>query len=469
MGTRKGGFSWKLVNSKWLKENSWWLIPAFLLLGFGTVLTVQNGDGFFFSKPSVSSTTTETYSTTSKANQPEKIVEREIVSTEPGRTLWDFLGLIGVPILIVLLGNLIRHQQQRQAELTAAAQQVIADSQARADILESYFGQLSSLLIDKNLLAIATKVDSGKANPEQQDLLDAARNVIRAITLSTLRRLQDSDEHQGSIIRCLVESEIIGKVKLSLREIALSGADLKEINLSSADLKYANLSGAKCNRAKLDNANLGNANLRGAVLAYASMSSAYLRFADLRDADLICTDLRFSILGSANLSSADLRSARLGFANLSSANLRNADLGDADLRNADLLIAKLNNTNLRNADLRYARLQLAKISGANLSGANLSGADLSEAALRSTNLSGANLSGANLSGADFSGSDLSNADFRQADLSSGCVYQSNSYVCNYARSVVGARFSNVQYFTEDYKKNLEKRGAIFEDMPVVCL
>jgi|GEM_PF-1916014 len=84
----------------------------------------------------------------------------------------------------------------------------------------------------------------------------------------------------------------------------------------------------------------------------------------------------------------------------------------------------------------------------------LQGADLVGIQLARANLSGANLSDTNLSGANFSDANLSNADFSDANLNG--VNFSGTKVNN-------ARFRGSVGISEDMKRNLIQRGAIFED------
>ncbi|MBM0743890.1 pentapeptide repeat-containing protein [Phormidium sp. CLA17] len=159
---------------------------------------------------------------------------------------------------------------------------------------------------------------------ENVELINAAKDVIRARTLSILRRLGQDGYRKGDVIRFLIEAEVISKLKLNLSDADLGNADLRNIHL-----KDTNLSGADFSKAKLVGADLSGANL----------SRAYL----------YCV-----LLSKANLSGANLSGANLSGANLSGANLSGATLNDANLSGANL-------------------------SGANLSGANLSGANLSGA------------------------------------------------------------------------------------------
>jgi uncharacterized protein YjbI with pentapeptide repeats len=133
---------------------------------------------------------------------------------------------------------------------------------------------LSALLVDKNLLAIAAKLKNldgtqQQNSIEQQELLDSSINVIRARTLSILRRLKGDRERKSSVIRFLIEADIVRKLRLPL-----SGADLSGADLSGANLTGTNLSRADLSRADLTGTNLTGTNLSRADLSRADLSRA---------------------------------------------------------------------------------------------------------------------------------------------------------------------------------------------------
>ncbi len=176
------------------------------------------------------------------------------------------------------------------------------------------------LLIDKNLIALSNKLNSGEIKSEEQELLDSSLNLIRARTLSILRLFKNDTERKTSVIDFLIESDVIGKLNL----------DLFTANLSNAELPYAQLPNAKLPHAKLSNANLYNANLYNANLDHA--------------------DLNHAILSNASLCKAILCHADLSHAILCHADLCNANFGEADLFNADLLNIRWNPETLWPAD-----------------------------------------------------------------------------------------------------------------------
>lgn len=314
--------------------------------------------------------------------------KREKVENQtPGKTLWDWLSLLGVPASLAILGYLLQQDQRQRSEKFSMRQmeivnrqalerQEIADGEAKEEVLQNYFDRLSSLLIDKSLLAIATKFYSEdgdeQVSSEQEELLNAGVDVIRARTLSILRRLENDPVRKASVIHFLIEAEIISKAKL----------DLTNADLTNTDLRGADLRGANLTKAKLNNADLSNADLSNVDLSNADLSSAIFNLADLV---------------GAKLNNAKLDNAKLMRAFLIEASMRWADLTNADLTSADLPNAYLTDANLSGACMKSANLSKADLSKADLSKANLSKANLSEACMWDVNFSNADLSNANLS------------------------------------------------------------------------
>ncbi|WP_187329292.1 pentapeptide repeat-containing protein [Halomicronema hongdechloris] len=260
----------------------------------------------------------------------------ETITPKPAKTIWDWLSLLGVPVALAGLGYCFQQQLQQRAR-----------DETREEALQIYLDRLSTLLIDKNILASATELNKNELKPEQLELSRTAIDIIRARTLSILQRFEGDENRKGSVIRFLSEAKVISETNLNLR-----GA-----NLSGIDLSYANLNGADLSGTNLSDANLSDANLHGAKLC--------------------STDLR-----SANLQTIDLSYADLNGANLNGADLSTAILEGAILKTADLSNANLEGTKLVRADLSGANLNGANLNGTNFGSANFNGADLSGTKLK---------------------------------------------------------------------------------------
>lgn len=291
-------------------------------------------------------------------------------------TSLELLGLILVPISIFILGSILQQQQRKRVE-----------EEAKEEILQGYFDRLSYLLVDKNILAIAVKLYASETKKEngqcqekvtlaEKELLDAAVDVIRARTLSILRRFKDDGERKGSVIRFLAETEIFNKVKLNLSDANLSDADLSATILREVNFRDVNLNNANLCLAKFDSANLNFASIVDANLTLADLSCASLDGAKFCRSDLSCASLMSASVCHADLSRVNLRNATLRYADLSNANLSNADLSKADLRDSELTAAALNSSNFNGCRFNNARLIGADFRNSNITQEQLINAKL---------------------------------------------------------------------------------------------
>lgn len=371
--------NWTLLTKKLA-----WLTPYKLLIGVVTLLVItilivfpplslQNetwvwADWTGLSLKPIISIVTETI----KKDGDITIIKRVTTQTPlPGAILKDWVNTLIIPFSLTIFGALFRQEQAKRSEAQAELDKELANTNLSEEALQSYFDRLAELLLDRKL-SILTKED-----PVQE----VALNVIRARTLSILRRLGEDSKRKGNVVRFLIDAELMSKLNLS--ESDFSYADLKDTDLENTDFRGANL----------ENANLTNADLRGAKLENANLENADLRGADLESVDLKNANLKNTNLQETNLQNANLKGAELENADLSNARLENTNLRNANLRNANLKAARLENSSLSNADL----------DSVNLEKANLLNADLVEANLLKANLLDANLAGADLRGADLRG------------------------------------------------------------------
>jgi len=320
-------------------------------------------------------------------------------------TLWDWLGLLIVPLAVAAGAAYISYVQKRTeldiaqkarkedseiARQARESEQQIAIDRQRQTTLEAFYDRMTELLLEHRL----------RHSAEDSE----ARSIARARVVAVVKGLDG--ERKGQLLVFLQTSGLIEKDKniislwgVDLSELVLPGADLSEVNLSGVDLRGANLRVVYMHGADLSDSDLSGADLRGV-----RMSKANLRGIDLNRADLRWADLEGGNLSGIDLSGADL----------SEAHLWSAFLGQANLRGACLRGSYLSGTGLSEADLSRADLSEADLSGTDLSGADLSEAVLSRADLTSADLRGSYLGRADLSEADLSRADLSEADLRDA-------------------------------------------------------
>jgi uncharacterized protein YjbI with pentapeptide repeats len=204
-----------------------------------------------------------------------------------GKTFWDWMQLLIVPIVLLLITVAFTWQQdarqQRIEDQRAEAERKLAEQRAQDEALQAYLDQMSTLLLEKDLR---------DSEPDSE-----VRTLARARTLTVLERLDPSRKTQ--VMRFLLEADLVQSADETVPIIALAGADLREARLRAANLRAADLR----------EADLDSAILSGASLREADLSHAYLLFADLSGADL----------SGANLSGAHLREADLRETNMQGA------------------------------------------------------------------------------------------------------------------------------------------------------
>jgi uncharacterized protein YjbI with pentapeptide repeats len=126
----------------------------------------------------------------------------------------------------------------------------------------------------------------------------------------------------------------------------------------------------------------------------------------------------------------------------------------------------LRNVNLPFIEVKIAKLDKVKLNGANLNGANLIGTSLFRANLNGANLNGANLIGTSLFKANLNGINLCRADLRGADLRGADLSRANLIEANLINiKVQNTRFGDNPGISDAMKKELEEKGAIFENSP----
>ena len=193
-----------------------------------------------------------------------------------GKTFWDWLELLIVPLVLALIGIVFTVQQD-------ARQQQLEDQSAQNAALQTYLDQMNRLLLEKGLR------DSAEGSE--------VRTLARAQTLTVLEALDP--DRRSQVLRFLMEAELIQGTKekapvISLRQANLEGVEVPGANLSGADLHLANLSDATLWGADFTNAFLFSADLSGANLgsgAGGPESAATLRGANLSYADLSYANL----------------------------------------------------------------------------------------------------------------------------------------------------------------------------------
>jgi uncharacterized protein YjbI with pentapeptide repeats len=255
-----------------------------------------------------------------------------------GKTLWDWLQLLIVPVALSLITVAFAWQQdvrqQRIEDQRAEAERELAVQRAQDEALQAYIDQMGSLLLERDL---RNSAEGGEV-----------RTLARARTLSVLERIDEN--RKARALRFLYEANLI----TSPHPI---------ISLETADLRGADLS---------------------AATTVIEVRPGVNMLAPTPPTNWSRIDLSGSYLSNANLLGDNLRNVDLSRTHLYGSNLSKADLSDANLSGAVLgpTIFSLPQENLSMADVRDIRADLSKtdLSGANLEGALVSGEQLQQQA-----------------------------------------------------------------------------------------
>lgn len=200
----------------------------------------------------------------------------EVKQTDSGKTFWDWLSLLGVPISLLTLGSFLQSLDKKRLEKQQEQDGEIAKDLQRQKALKDYFNEVEILLLDQDWNSKNSRFDKIKI-------------LLRAKTLHVLGELDG--RRKGSLVNFLVESKVIEQCPCLLKSADLSNAKLFGVNLSNADLSETNLYKADlfvAVLAKVDftGANLTRADLRGALLCNSIFDAAILARTDFKDAIL---------------------------------------------------------------------------------------------------------------------------------------------------------------------------------------
>lgn len=186
---------------------------------------------------------------------PSSEPKKANVDFQRGKTLWDVLQLLVVPLVLAGVGLLFTAQQEHATQQTS-------DAQRQDALLSAYLDRMSDLM--KQGLGGAT-------SPSW------AQMAARARTMATIGRLDAA--RSAILVRFLSDLQLIPMVDLSGVDVA--GADLHNTNLERVKMNFANLTNAY-----MRSADLRRADLRHAILTGADVTGANLTGADLHHSHL---------------------------------------------------------------------------------------------------------------------------------------------------------------------------------------
>ena len=220
----------------------------------------------------------------------------------PAKTLWDFVQLLVIPV-VLSLGVLYFNQQERKTE------RKMTEERAQDAALQNYLDRLSELILTRALLEEEKSLELADASP--------VHHVAQVRTITILRQLDT--RRQNIIFQFLRDTNLAASL--------LTNASLLDIDLNEAHVWNINFSRSSLIRAKMN----------GASLYGADLSEAKLIDADLSKSNLLSANLGKALFIRGNLTGANLTKANLTEANLTGVCWDGANLEGADLTGAYIL------------------------------------------------------------------------------------------------------------------------------------
>lgn len=293
---------------------------------------------------------------------------------QPAKTLWDWLQLLVVPLVLAVAVFALSHAQATRSDERDATRERgearSAADHAREETLRNYLEQMTDLVLQHKL----------RESPPPNRRATDVQALARTLTLTALRRLDG--ERKALVLQFLWEA---GLITQSHRWTESRSGDI-----SVRQVQYPRVS-------------LDGSDLRGVT-----MRERHLAPDDAPTEATLVTDPATGIsrqsrtgadLSGADLRKADFRSANLGNAWFENVDLRNADLSEAVLGGTSFASSCLDGSIFRSAKLAAddftPRVSFAFVEGRNVdfSDAALDGADFSQSLLTNVAMDGASIRG----------------------------------------------------------------------------
>lgn len=210
--------------------------------------------------------------------------ESEVDATKvPAKTLWDWLDLLIIPMVVVIIGGLFSEIEKEKSKKRE-------EERSQNEILESFLQTMTDLIIQYKLQNTPTSQTSAIARAR----INIATNNLNG-------------ERKGQVLQFLYESDLINlNPKLSLLGANMKKAVLDEIVLGKSEIK-----GIYFNQASIKNVNLDGAILTGCDFSEANFSNSSLKNVDLSYSNLTKAKLINLDLTTVNFEGADLTKANL--------------------------------------------------------------------------------------------------------------------------------------------------------------
>jgi uncharacterized protein YjbI with pentapeptide repeats len=301
---------------------------------------------------------------------------KEDDGTRSAKTLWDWLQLLVVPLVLAIAAYALNASQAgRDRELQerqAAQERRLAVEETRERALNAYLDRISNLIMRGDLPDVGAR---STLKPPSD-----AQTFGRTLTLVVLRRLDGG--RKALVLQFLWEAGLIRQTQrwtkkgwpewgfpsrsrlpiVSLENADLSGVDLSGNSFATTTTTTVGYPPEGISHLFRQGVDLTGADLRGADLSEADLSGASFLEADLRGAVFDRATLTAAIFDQACMAQTSFRDAVLAreqgvpAASLKYAGGHDVDFRGADLDHVGLQASRLEDVHLEDASTREASL-----------------------------------------------------------------------------------------------------------------
>lgn len=202
------------------------------------------------------------------------------------KTLWDWLDLLIVPVSIGVVGWIYKEYEKSKEE-----RRIKEDKYN--DILDSYFKNISDLILNSNL----TKNKKNKKS----------KKIARTRTIIALEELDG--ERKGQILQFLRETKLLKKIDIlganfsegDFEGLVLRNQIIKGVNFKNSNFDNSYLDGTQFISCDLDSCSFSNSSLKNVDFNYSKLNNSTIRNTDV-------TTVKFE---GAELNNVDLRSTNI--------------------------------------------------------------------------------------------------------------------------------------------------------------
>ena len=304
-----------------------------------------------------------------------------VIDTATGeiKSLWDWLELLIVPLILAIGGWWISHVEKLRSQNLKDTEVLVLVEKQRQDSLQKYIDDMTSLLLGN----ITDEWD------EDDIILNA---VIISQTLATLKMLDGT--RKGILLQFLCDLGLISIEKnpqtqhfgsLDIRMADLSNANLNGCRLYGVRLMEVNFSGATFYSATFYGSDLWQSNFTAADLTYSEFISARMVDSTFQDTKMIRSNASDLVLTRAKISNSVFNNSLLHEASFKNAKIAQTAFAHCILNGADFSDATLNKVDFSNADLspwvegKRTSFRNSKLVDVNFDNADLTGADFTDA------------------------------------------------------------------------------------------